>query len=435
MSLHAAEVETRDPAEQRARDDKALRDQLGSLRERSPFYRDKLAGASPGGLDDLAELPFTTKDELRASFAAEPPLGRHLAAPLDAVRRIFSTSGTTGDPLYIAVSDSDLAGWTEIGARSYRACGIEPGQRAVLTYNSGPFVAGVVLDAWTRIGATVIPVGSGNTERLVKAFGVVGAEALGCTPSYAIYLADWCRTRDIDPAGLGVRQIAVAGEPGGGEPATRELIEEAFGTNVREALGIADVSPSLWGECEEQAGMHFCGRDHVHPELVDPGTDAPVPWDDGAEGELVYTSLRREAMPVVRFRSRDRVVVTARPCTCGRTSVRIRCIGRTDDLLIVRGVNLFPSAVREVVAEFRPRVGGAVLIRPMHTGVRQDAAPRVIVELGDVERGDAELAGAIQEAIRGKLVASTAVELVPYGTLPRSEYKSRLVDFSESAER
>ena len=296
-------------------------------------------------------------------------------------------------------------------------------------------MAGAVLDAWTRIGATVIPVGSGNTERLVKAFQLLGAEAVGCTPSYALYLADWCRERDIDPLGLGIRQIAVAGEPGGGEAATRALIEDAFGANVREAMGIADVSPSLWGECEEQAGMHFCGRDFVYPELIDPAGDAPVPWEDGAEGELVYTSLRREAMPVVRFRSRDRVVVTARPCSCGRTSVRVRCIGRTDDLLIVRGTNLFPSAVREVVAEFRPRVGGMIQIRPAHTGVRQDAAPRVLVELGEGEPAGDELSGAIQQAIRSKLVATTRSSSSPTGRLPRSEYKSHLVDFSESVER
>lgn len=435
MSLHNPEVETRDPAEQRARDEAAVRDQLASLRERSPFYRDKLAGAEPGGLDDLPALPLTIKEELRVSLAAERPLGSHLATPLERVRRVYSTSGTTGDPLPIAVTDEDLAGWAEIGARSYRACGIAPAQRAVLTYNAGPFVAGAVLDAWTRIGTTVIPVGSGNTERLVKAFQVLGAESLGCTPSYALYLADWCRERGIDPAGLSVRHLAVAGEPGGGEPATRRLIEEAFGASVREAMGIADVSPSLWGECEEQAGMHFCGRDHVYAELIDPADDAPLEWEDGAEGELVYTSLRREAMPVVRFRSRDRVLVNARPCPCGRTSVRVRCIGRTDDLLIVRGTNLFPSAVREVVAEFRPRVAGPILIRPRHTGVRQDAPPRVIVELAEGEAADDELAGAIQVAIRGTLVTSTAVELVPYGTLPRSEYKSRLVDFSDSVER
>jgi phenylacetate-CoA ligase len=318
MSLFAPQSETRAAVEQRARDEAALPRQLAYLREHSPFYRDKLGDAEAGGLDDLAALPFTTKDEIRASLATEPPLGRHLAAPPESVRRIYSTSGTTGDPSYIAVTDADLAGWTEIGARSYRATGIAPGRRAVLTYNSGPFVAGAVLEAWSRIGAGVIPVGSGNTERLVRAFQGLGAEMLGCTPSYAIYLVDWCRARDIDPASLGIRHLAVAGEPGGGEPATRALIEQAFGATVREAMGIADVSPSLWGECEEQAGMHFCGRDFVHVELIDPADAAPLAWEDGAEGELVYTSLRREAMPVLRFRSRDRVVVTARPCSCGR---------------------------------------------------------------------------------------------------------------------
>ncbi len=416
-------------------DDEAFRAQLAYLRERSPFYRDKLADADAAGLADLPHLPFTTKDEIRDSLAAEPPLGRHLAAPLAAVRRVYSSSGTTGDPAYIAVTDADLAAWTEIGARSYAACGIAAGQRAVLTYNAGPFVAGAVLDAWMRIGATVIPVGSGNTERLVKAFQVLGAEALGCTPSYALYLADWCRQRDVDPRDLGLRVLAVAGEPGGGEPATRELIESAFGATVREAMGIADASPSLWGECEEQAGMHFSGAGYVHAELIDPDSGAALPFEDAAEGELVYTSLRREAMPVLRFRSRDRVIVNAQRCSCGRRGVRVRCIGRTDDLLIVRGVNLFPTALREVVAGFRPRVGGPVLIRPAHGGVRQDAAPRVLVELAEGAAADDALAGAIREAIRAKLVVSAEIELVPYGTLGRSEYKSKLVDFSEAAAR
>jgi phenylacetate-CoA ligase len=415
--------------------DVAFQRQLTYVREHSPFYRDKLAGVRAETLADLPALPFTTKDEVRASLAAEPPLGRHLAAPLADVRRIYSSSGTTGDPSYIAVTDADLAAWTDIGARSYASTGIAAGQRAVLTYNVGPFVAGAVFDAWQRIGATVIPVGSGNTERLVKAFQTLGAEALGCTPSYALYLADWCRERGIEPRELGVRVFAVAGEPGGGEDATRHAIEDAFGATVREAMGIADAAPSLWGECEEQAGMHFSGAPYLHAELIEPGSGEPLPFEDGAEGELVYTALKREAMPLLRFRSRDRVVVNARPCSCGRGEVRVRCIGRTDDLLIVRGVNLFPTALREVVAEFRPRVGGPVLIRPAHTGVRQDSAPRVLVELAEGGEADAELAGAIRGAIRSKLVVSADVELVPYGTLGRSEYKSRLVDFSESATR
>jgi len=337
MSLHDPEVETRDSAQQRARDDAALRSQLASLRERSPFYRDRLA--EPVGLEDLPALPFTTKDELRASLAAERPLGRHLATPPERVRRIYSTSGTTGDPVSIAVTDDDLAGWAEIGARSYRACGIAPAQRAVLTYNAGPFVAGAVLDAWTRIGATVLPVGSGNTERLLKAFQLLDAEAVGCTPSYALYLADWCRERDIEPRSLGLRWIAGRGarrrraaDPARDRGGLRCHGPRGDGHRGRLALAVGRV---------RGAGRDALLRARLRPRRADrPRQRCTDSWEDGAEGELVYTSLRREAMPVVRFRSRDRVVVTVRPCSCGRTSVRVRCIGRTDDLLIVRGTNL-----------------------------------------------------------------------------------------------
>ncbi len=293
----------------------------------------------------------------------------------------------------------------------------------MLTYNSGPFVAGAVLDAWARIGATVIPVGSGNTERLVRAFQVLGAEALGCTPSYALYLADWCRERGIEPRELGVRVFSVAGEPGGGEDATRHAIEEAFGATVREAMGIADVSPSLWGECEEQAGMHFSGEGHVHVELIDPDSGEPLPFEDGAEGELVYTSLRREAMPVLRFRSRDRVVVNAKPCSCGRGALRVRCIGRTDDLLIVRGVNLFPTALREVVAEFAARR------RPDPDPPRARRRPpgRAAAGARRASRATPLPTSRARSATRSAAGSSSPreVELVPYGTLPRSEYKSR----------
>lgn len=432
--LYDAEVETRDESDQRERDREAYAGQIGYLFDRSPFYREKLAAAgfpdarSVGGLDDLGALPFTTKDEIRRTQAEHPPFGAHLAADPEAVRRVYSTSGTTGDPCYIAVTEADLEAWLRIGARSYTAAGIRPGQRVVLTYNSGPFVAGAVLDSYGRIGATVIPVGSGNTERLVKACQRLGAEAIGCTPSYALYLIDWCTQRGIDPAGLGVRRFSVAGEPGGGEPAIRSRISFAFGATVTEAMGIADVSPSLWGECDEQAGMHWSGRDYVHAELVDPDSGAVLPWDDGAEGEVVYTALRREAMPMLRLRSRDRVVVTNRPCGCGRTSVRVRCVGRTDDLLIVRGVNLFPTAVRSVVHEFAPQVSGAILIRPRIAGVRQDQPPTVLVERAEGVAPRDGLAGEIEAAIRATLVVTTRVELVDHGVLPRSEYKIKLVE-------
>ncbi|NJC85923.1 phenylacetate--CoA ligase family protein [Planosporangium mesophilum] len=436
MSFHVdPEVETRPEPAQRERDRHAYRVQLAYLFDHSSFYRRKLTEAGfpdatdAGDLDGIAALPFTTKDEIRRSQAEHPPYGDHLAAPADGIRRVYSTSGTTGEPCYIPVTAADLGTWSRIGARSYTSAGVRAAQRIVLTYNAGPFVAGAVLDSLTAIGATVIPVGSGNTERVVRAFQRLGAETLACTPSYALYLTEWCAARGLDPAGLGVRRLCLAGEPGGGEAAIRSQLEAAFRAIVTEAMGIGDVSPSLWGECDDQQGMHFCGQDYVHIELVDPASGQPLAWRDGAEGELVYTALRREAVPMLRLRSRDRVVVNARPCPCGRTSVRVRCVGRTDDLLIVRGVNVFPTAVRAVVHEFRPRVSGAVLIRPRITGVRQDQPPTVLVELADAEQPDDGLAGEIETAIRAKLVARMRVELVRPGTLPRSEYKLQLVDY------
>jgi phenylacetate-CoA ligase len=438
-TLFDAETETRSEQEQRDRDGAAYRRQLSYLFDRSEFYRAKLGAAGlaapgdAGGLDDIAALPFTTKEEVRRTQADDPPFGAHLAAPAEDVRRVYSTSGTTGEPCYIAVTAADLRAWVQISARSYTAAGIRPGQGVVLTYNAGPFVAGAVLDSFSMIGASIIPVGSGNTERLIRACRRLGAEAIACTPSYALYLIEWCRERGIDPADLGVRRFSVAGEPGGGEPAIRSRLETAFGATVAEAMGIADISPSLWGECDEQDGMHWSGRDFAHVELIDPESGAALPWERGAEGELVYTALRREAMPVLRMRSRDRVVVNTRPCGCGRVSVRVRCVGRTDDLLIVRGVNLFPTAVRAVVHEFGARVGGAVQIRPKAQGVRQDAPPKVLVERPEDGASAADLAREIEAAIRARLVVTTHVELVEFGTLPRSDYKLRLVDHSEAA--
>ncbi|MGE5147010.1 MAG: phenylacetate--CoA ligase family protein [Candidatus Eiseniibacteriota bacterium] len=432
------EVETRDSAEQRTRDAARYPTQIAYLFERSPFYRRKLEAAgfksaeAAGGLDAIAHLPFTEKDELRQSQAEHPPFGDHLAAAPERIMRIYSTSGTTGVPCYIAVTPRDLHIWTEISARSYVATGVRRGRRVVSTYSLGPFVAGAAGDSMTKIGVTHIPVGTGNTERLIGAIRRLGADVIMGTPSYAVHVIDWCRARGIATETLGVKQIAVAGEPGGGDPVIRRRIEEAFRCKVNEAMGIGDVSISLWGECEEQGGMHFGGRDFVHVELIDPASGAALPLEDGAEGEAVYTALEREAMPLLRFRSRDHVVVTMKPCACGRTAPRVRCIGRTDDMLIVRGVNVFPSAIREIVNRFQPKVSGYMAVRPSRKGVKQEPPLKVAVELAQGAAPEPALAAAISEAIRSALVVSTEIALLPAGTLPRSEYKSKLLDYSEA---
>ena len=262
-----------------------------------------------------------------------------------------------------------------------------PGQRIVSTYNAGPFVAGAALAAFDRIGLCHIPFGTGNTERLMLAIGLLKPEAAVLTPSYAAHLVEWAAERGFDLAGSTVERVLVAGEPGGGEPAFRARLEEGWGAKVTEAMGIGDIGVSLWGECEEQDGMHLGARGFVHAELIDPETGDAVALDDGAAGELVLTHLRHRAAPLLRFRTRDHVHVRTSPCPCGRTGPRVRCIGRTDDMLIVRGVNVFPSAVREVVGGFAPRVSGHILVRPPAAGVKQEPPLPVGVELAQGVRG------------------------------------------------
>ena len=421
------EVETRPWEEQLALDDASYRTQLAYLLERSPFYRAKLAGHDAGELRDIAQLPLTDKGELRATCTADNPIGAHLCAAPSEIVRIYSTSGTTGAPSYVPLTAGDLDNWVTGSARSYAASGVAAGQRIVSTYNAGPFVAGAALAAFDRIGLCHIPVGTGNTERLVLAIERLEAQAVVLTPSYAAHLVEWAAERNVDLRASSVERVLVAGEPGGGEPSFRAQLEEGWGARVTEAMGIGDIGASLWGECEEQAGMHLGARGFVHPELIDPETGAALPWEDGATGELVLTHLRHRAAPLVRFRTRDHVRVWATRCACGRTSPRVRCIGRTDDMLIVRGVNVFPSAVREVVAAFAPAVSGQILVKPPTPGVKQEPPLPVAVELARDAPADDALADAIRERLRNVLVVQTRVELVPWGALGRSEYKSKLV--------
>jgi phenylacetate-CoA ligase len=201
---------------------------------------------------------------------------------------------------------------------------VEPGQRIVSTYNAGPFVAGAALDAIGRIGLSHIPVGTGNTDRLLQAIRRLRPEAVVLTPSYAAYLLE-----QADLRGSSVERVLVAGEPGGGEPAFRAMLEEGWGARVTEAMGIGDIGPSLWGECEAQDGMHLGARGFVHAELIDPANGSARPMADGASGELVLSHLRHRAAPLLRFRTRDHVAVRTSPCPCGRTGPRVRCISRT----------------------------------------------------------------------------------------------------------
>jgi len=418
------EVERLPWTSQRELDDASFRYQLAYLLAHSPFYRGKLAGHdTTGGLDTIATLPLTEKSELKATCSDENPFGDHLCVAPDELVRVYSTSGTTGTPSFIPLTVSDLDNWVTGSARSYAASGLGAGDRVVTTYNAGPFVAGAALDAFSRIGVCHVPIGTGSSERLLRAIDKLRPDAVVLTPSYAEYLLELGDLRSST-----VRRVLVAGEPGGGEPAFRAKLQAGWGASVTEAMGIGDIGPSLFGECEQQLGMHLGARGLVHIELIDPDTGAARELSDGATGELVLTHLRHRAAPLLRFRTRDHVRIWTEPCACGRTAPRMRCVGRTDDMLIVRGVNVFPSAVREVVARFQPRVTGAIQIRPKRRGVKQEPPLPVCVE----GESNAALAEKIILEIRNALTFTPEVRMVPPQSLPRSDYKSKLVDFSDA---
>lgn len=436
--MYEPEIETRPVEEQYKIDQESYKRQVAYLLEHSEFYQGKLGqagfrkAADVGGLDDIAQLPFTEKDELRKSQAEQPPYGNHLACDPVNLRRVYSTSGTTGVPCFIGLTENDIAMYATNVARGYTAAGFSPEQRLVVGFNAGPFVAGAVYYGFDRMGCTVIPVGTGNTERLIKAIQTLSATGISCTPSYGLYMIDWCRERGIDTRSLGIENMITAGEPGGGDPMIRSRIEEAFGCRVRESMGIGDISLSTWAEDEDGHGMNLSARGFVHVELIDPATGKPIRWEDEAEGELVYTALHREAMPLLRFRSRDHVVVNMKPNPTGRTGPRIRCIGRTDDMLIVRGVNLFPTAIRSILNEFTPDVGELFQIKPKTRNVSQEPPLPVVVELGEeVEKEPEGLKERLQAEIRTRLLVSTDIDFVPYGTLPRETYKYKLVEFPQ----
>ena len=296
------EVETRPWAEQLALDDASYRTQLAYLLERSPFYREKLDGFETGGLAEIAQLPLTEKDELRQTRTPESPFGAHLCAEPHELVRIYSTSGTTGTPSYIPLTAGDLDNWITGSARSYAASGIGAGQRIVSTYNAGPFVAGAALAAFDRIGLAHIPVGTGNTDRLVRAIEELRPEAAVLTPSYAAYLAERHDLRSSS-----VERVIVAGEPGGGEPAFRARLEQGWGAKVTEAMGIGDIGISLWGECEAQDGMHLGARGFVHAELIDPDTGAALELERRRDGRA-----RADAPPPPRCAAP--ALPHARPC-------------------------------------------------------------------------------------------------------------------------
>lgn len=409
--------------------DEVYRRQVARLFERSGFYREKLSRAgfvSPadaGGLADIAKLPFTEKDELRQSQAAQPPLGSHAAVGMGEVARIYSTSGTSGTPLYIPLSKADTEDWREIGRKTYSRNGLKAGESVVTTFGAGPFVAGASLAAIEAIGVNHIPTGVGNTEKVLAALRRLRPQALTCTPSYGLYLAE-----KLAGEKTSIERIIVGGEPGGGEESFRRKLEDAWQAKVYEIMGIGDIAASLWGECPAQAGMHFSADGIIHVELIEPETGKSVALRDGATGELVYTHLKREAAPLLRFRSRDHVQVWTGECSCKRRTLRVKCIGRTDDMLIVRGVNVFPTQIEEILLA-EARLSAHYVLELRRDGRLDDltVVSELKTELPERATDRETIAHAVSLRIKDLVGVTARVQLVDPGTIERSLGKAKRV--------
>jgi phenylacetate-CoA ligase len=415
-------VETAPASAIRGLQEQRLRRQLDYLDARSTFYRRRFreGGIDVGSIrtiDDLARIPFTSKQDLRASLAAAPPLGEHLAAPLEDVVQIQASSGTTGSPSYVGLTENDVLAWQEMTARALFACGMRPGDLVLHGFSmSKGFVGGIpIFQAIQYLGARDIPIGAdGGFDRLLIACRDLRPRCIVGTPNFLLFLADMARELTGSEArDLGVECLIVGGEPGGGIPAVRHAIEQRWNATCRELMGGTDLGCTYWAESNDEDGMYMVGPDHILVELIDPESGDVRPFKEGTTGELVYTSLGREASPVLRFRSGDHVVVTNDGQRGGRTTPAIRCFGRTDDMLIVRGVNLFPSAVQDIVASM-PETNRVMRVVADFAGHTTQDNLKVIIERGETAdpAADAVLKRTAEARIRNALSVKADVTVV-----------------------
>ncbi len=424
------DAETFDDATRRAHQQDAWHRQRVEVLRRSPLFRD-LWGTieAPRQLEDLPRLPLSSKAMLRASQAAHPPFGDYLASDRARVARLHRTSGTTGQAMNLALSRDDCVVTQVVGGRSHRAAGLGPGDTVVHCLNYQMWMGGLT-DHLTleQTGATVVPFGVGSSELLIRTIREIGINAISCTPSYPAVLervmADTCPA--LAPRDLGLRLGLFGGEAGLDDSALRARIRDTWGMQPRNAnYGVSDVLSNFAAQCEHDTRLHFLAADVLYAELIDADSEAPLPLESGRQGELVLTHLRRECQPLVRFRTGDIIAVDAtEPCRCGRTGMRFRVIGRSDDMVVVRGLNLFPSMVAGVINGFTELSGDYRIV--LDHPPPWDTLP-VHAELAPGFEPRAGLAAALETRIKSALGARASVSLLPAGSLPKTAGKTTRV--------
>jgi phenylacetate-CoA ligase len=412
-----------------------LRQSVAWAVERVPFHQARLGHARPDRLGQLAELPFMRKSDLREHY----PFGL-FAVPTRELARLHASSGTKGKPTVVGYTPGDLDVWREVMARVMVAAGARAGDMLHVAYGYGLFTGGLGFhDGAERIGMTVVPVSSGNTARqhlLLQDFRPAG---LCGTPSFVLHIAESLAEQGGDPRKLGVRYGLLGAEPW--TDALRAAIERAFDCRAYDVYGLSEIiGPGVAGECEARAGLHVCD-DHFLPEIVDPATGEIRP--PGVEGELVLTTLTKRAVPMIRYRTGDITTLTTEPCACGRTSARIaRIKGRADDMLIVKGVNLYPSEVEAALLAMDDLQPHYLLVVDRRTTlarleVQVEAAPALLARCGGFQ-ADHPLLATVRRRVADRLreVTGLGIELtlVAPHTIPRSEGKAVRVVVRAAAE-
>ncbi len=424
-----SEMETMPRSELKTLQFRRLQDVVRKVYERVPAYRAKFdsIGVRPDQvrhLEDLRRLPLTQKSDFRDAY----PFGL-FTVPLGQVSRIHASSGTTGKPTVVGYTANDLRVWAEVCARCLAASGAQPGDVFQNAYGYGLFTGGLGLHYGAELlGLVVVPVSGGNTERQVMLLQDFGAKVIACTPSYALTLAEALASRGIRPGQLPLRYGVLGAEPW--TEAMRDEIEEKLGVTALNIYGLSEViGPGVSNECvEEKNGAHIF-EDHFLVEVINPHTGEPLPA--GETGELVFTTLTKEAVPVIRYRTGDLASLNPAPCRCGRTHVRMsRVVGRTDDMLIIRGINVYPTQVEaalvslpELSAHYQLVVSRDRTLDELEVKVEvSDAFAKL--RGGTIADADADaqaLARRCQQKLQGVLGLTASVNLVAPGELPRSE--------------
>jgi len=396
----------------------------------SDFYRTLWQGQTPPrDLRDLPNLPLSDKLQVRSAQAAHPPFGNYLAAPRDDIRRLHRTSGTTGQAMNLALSARDCEITEVVGARAQRAAGLTPSHTVVHCLNYQMWMGGVT-DHMTleRTGATVVPFGVGGTELLIRTIREIGINAISCTPSYPAVLERVIAEKfaGLKPRDLGLQLGLFGGEPGLDDPAFRQRLQDTWGMQPRNAnYGVSDVFCNFAAQCPHDQRLHFLASDVLYPELIDPETAAPLEMIAAQRGELVLTHLARDCQPLVRFRTGDIIAVDeTKPCACGRTGMRFRVVGRSDDMVVVRGLNLFPSMVAAVINNFAELSGDYRII--LDQPPPYDYLP-VSVELAPGQNAPDQLAAGIEAAIKTALGATARITILKAGSFDVTEGKTRRV--------